>query len=215
VWHNQLCAEDAANWICVRDRADCLKTEVLLLLLLLRGTVCPDGGGGRHRNMSECRVTVEVFLNGYMCTALGQSVDNNCRDTYIVKFIGTQFRGRRSLPEILSKPQILQHTVTVSPLAGGQGLLNTPPERSHGNTAILPNMTGHEGHWTSLSPRDVLPNRQTDARHLHTTAELILVSRLQHWKLITPSHLLSFISPTLVFRRSKSYPIFLWRPRET
>jgi len=147
----------------------------------LRGTVYPDGGGGQHRNMSECSSTVEIFLNGYMSIALGQSVDNNCRDTQIVKFIGTQFTGRPSLPEIFSEPLILQHTVTVPPLAGRQGLSKTHlRERSHGNTAILSNMTGREGHWTSLSPGDVRPNGQTDARHLHTTAQLILVSRLQH-----------------------------------
>jgi hypothetical protein len=38
-------------------------------------------------------------------------------------------------------------------------------------------MTGRDGHWTSLSSGDVQPNRQTDARYVHTTAELILVSR--------------------------------------
>jgi len=67
-----------------------------------------DGGGGRHRNMSEYRFTVKVFLNGYICTALGQSADNNWRATYFAKFTGTQFTGRRSLPEILSEPHIMQ-----------------------------------------------------------------------------------------------------------
>jgi hypothetical protein len=110
------------EYVCVHDRTDCLKRAVLLLLLLLRGTVCPDGGDCRHRNMSECSLTVEVLLNGYMCIALGQCVDNNWRDTYIVKCIVTQFTGRRNLPEIFSEPQILHHTVTVPPLAGGQGL---------------------------------------------------------------------------------------------
>jgi hypothetical protein len=62
--------------------------------------------------MSECVLTVEVFLNGYVCIALGQSVDNNWRDKHIVTFIGTQFIRRRSLPEMLSEPQIVQHTVT-------------------------------------------------------------------------------------------------------
>jgi len=92
----------------VRERTDCLKTAVLLLLLLLllllRGTVCPDdGGGGLHRNMSEYSFTVEVFLNSYVRTASGQSVDNNWRAMYITKFTGTQLTGRRSLPEIFSE----------------------------------------------------------------------------------------------------------------
>jgi hypothetical protein len=37
--------------------------------------------------MSECSLTVEIFLNGYTCIALGQSVDNNWRDTHSVEFI--------------------------------------------------------------------------------------------------------------------------------
>lgn len=44
----------------------------------------------------------------------------------------------------------------------------------------MPNMTGREGQWASLSPGDVQPNGQTDAHYLHTAAELIRVSPLQH-----------------------------------
>ena len=56
VWHKQaVCWRGRAINVCVLDNIDSLK----IVLFLAHGVVFPDDSGdGRHRNMSECNLTV-------------------------------------------------------------------------------------------------------------------------------------------------------------